>query len=91
VLAAVVAVPMAGAHQTSQNKGVSRNPVPQNVVDVESGKAPSVTGSASPAADNAGSGSGDDDSDASLIVAIAALVTAALGVALLARPRRRAT
>jgi hypothetical protein len=57
VLAAVVAVPMAGAHQTSQNR----------------------------------SGSGDDDSDASLIVAIAALVTAALGVALLARPRRRAT
>ena len=84
VLAVLVAVPMAGAHQTSQNKGVS---VTLHVTPDD------VTGAASTAADDAGTGSGDDDGDASLIVAIAALVTAltALGAALLVRPRRRAT
>jgi uncharacterized protein YcnI len=73
---------------------LSEQVVPQDVVDVESGKAPAAaaSGRAAAAAEDQETNA-DDDSDVPLIVAIVALATAlaALGAALLGRSRKKTT
>jgi uncharacterized protein YcnI len=68
---------------------LSEQVVPEDVVDVESGKVPSSGAAAPSATDSGGKGSSDDDYGV-LIVAIAALVTAlsALAVAVVGRRRK---
>jgi uncharacterized protein YcnI len=69
---------------------LSEQVVPEDVVDVESGKTPAGGAGATAASDPVEAGSGDDDGPA-LIVAIAALVTAlaALGAVVLGPSRKK--
>jgi uncharacterized protein YcnI len=79
------------SNEPAPSTRLSEQVVPEDVVDVESGKAPS-SGAAAPSATDSGGKASSDDDNAAPIVAIAALVTAllALGAVVLGRRRKSA-